>query len=134
MWTYPTDENLQTVFPFNNCKVQILRQESDTVVSFKAFMKLCDGNYVFWPEIGVQRRRKWDITNNDRKYFTQENRKAVSTAGELQGATSIAAHFDKVALRKDNMSLKAFTFRIYLRQADWEVLDVMLMIDLLSVF
>ncbi|XP_048743396.2 uncharacterized protein LOC125656847 isoform X1 [Ostrea edulis] len=134
MWTYPTEENLQTVFPFNNCTVQILRQETDKVVSFKAFMKLCSGNYVFWPEIGVKSRQKWDITSNDRKYFKQEWRKIVSTPGELRGATSVAAHFDKVALRKDNMSLKEFTFRVYQRQADWEVVGVTLKIDLLPVF
>lgn len=139
VWTYAIDgflqkeENLQTVFPFNNCKVKILRQESDTEVSFKAFVKSCGGNYLFWPRIGIFSRQEWYMVF-DRKYVTYEKREIVSTAGELHGATSMAIHFDKVALRRDNMSLKAFTFRLELDQAGWEVVDVLWVIDLLPVF
>jgi hypothetical protein len=134
IWSAAAEVTLQTVFPFNNCKVQILRKESNTLISFKAFVKSCNGTYVFKPKFRNQSQQNGDVVRNDGKYFRQEDGEVVSTAGELQGATSIAAHFEKAALREDNMSLKSFTFRVLLRQDNSEILNIIWFINLLSVF
>lgn len=129
MWVFPTENTKQIEFPFNNCKVRILAQENDNQLSFKATMKDCYGNFAFWPDI-VRGSSSISFTE-EKKYFKQEDRQ-IETDGDLQGAVSVSCSFDKGAMLSNNVDFKELSFRVYLTQKDWEVLDVTWVFNLLA--
>lgn len=129
MWVFPTENTKQIEFPFNNCKVRILAHENDNQLSFKATMKDCYGNFAFWPDIA---RGSSSISfTEEKKYFKQEDRQ-IETDGDLQGAVSVSCRFDKGAMLSNNVDFKELSFRVYLTQKDWEVLDVTWVFNLLA--
>lgn len=129
MWVYPTENIEQTTFPFNDCKVRILAQENNNQLSFKATMKDCKGHFAFWPDFA---RGSDSISfTEEKKYYKQEDRQ-IETVGELQGAISVSCSFDKGSMRSNNVDFKDLSFRVYLTQKDWEVLDVTWVFNLLA--
>lgn len=129
MWVFPTENTEQIIFPFNNCKVRILAQETNNQLSFKATMKDCHGNFVFWPDL--TRGSNSISFTEEKKYFKQEDRQ-IETDGDLQGAVSVSCNFDKGAMQSNNVDFKDLSFRVYLTQKDWEVLDVTWVFNLLA--
>lgn len=125
MWVFPTEKTEQDTFPFNNCKVRILANETDNQLSFKATMKDCYGNFAFWPDLA--RGSKSISFTEEKKYYEQKERQI-----ETDGAISILCNFDKGAMKSKNVDFKDLSFRVYLIQKDWEVLDVTWVFNLLA--
>lgn len=125
MWVFPTEKTEQDTFPFNNCKVRILANETDNQLSFKATMKDCYGNFAFWPDLA--RGSKSISYTEEKKYYEQKERQI-----ETDGAISILCNFDKGAMKSKNVDFKDLSFRVYLIQKDWEVLDVTWVFNLLA--